>query len=291
MDKLIDAISKVKDKMQKFGDQLHQNEMLTRYVLIDPILRALGWDTENPEHVIPEISTPQGRPDYGLYYNGTPLVMVEAKPLGTDLNKVRDIGFQYCWQNKVPYFVLTDGNVWELYDMKELGGNNIFRIQISEDTLGDSARKLLALWRPAMPNVSEKFPELVISTIQQPPKPETSKISLKDLNQQNVTYTKISAKIHFPDGKTAFTETWQGLAFEVAKWALPKLKELGKLPLGRLIRDTKTKMEKPKSLDKDWFLETFLSAKDSVRESVRILKNAGIDPATVFIEGRIIKKM
>ena len=30
------------------SDRLHKSESLTRYVLIDPLLRELGWDTEKP---------------------------------------------------------------------------------------------------------------------------------------------------------------------------------------------------------------------------------------------------
>lgn len=290
MNELINVISKVKDKIQKFGARLRQNEMLTRYVLVDPILRVLGWDTENPDHVIPEVSTPQGRPDYGLYYDGNPLIMVEVKSLGMDLERVKYIGFQYCWQNKVPYFVITDGDVWELYDMKELGGHNIFRIRLSQNSEGDSARKLLALWRPAMPNI-EELQELIISKIQkQPTKSEITKISLKDLNQEDVKHTKLSGNIYFPDGKSAPVKNWRGLITEVAKWALPKLKELNKLPLEKLIQNTDVGMVKPRKLDMDWFLETWLGARGCVRNSIKILKNVEIDPATVFIDGWEAKK-
>ncbi|MDW8029908.1 MAG: type I restriction endonuclease, partial [Armatimonadota bacterium] len=158
MRELLETIEKAQERIEKYRDQLCQNEMLTRYALIDPILRALGWDTEDPEQVVPEVSTPQGRPDYGLYHNGIALVMVEAKSLGTDLKKAKDDGFKYCWQNKVPYFVVTDGDVWELHDLSKMGGEQIFRVQLSRDNSGDAARKLLALWREAMPKVEIALP-------------------------------------------------------------------------------------------------------------------------------------
>ena len=55
--------------------------------MIDPVLRALGWNLENPEQVIPEYSTEVGRPDYFLFYeekqNYTkPFIGIEAKKLG-----------------------------------------------------------------------------------------------------------------------------------------------------------------------------------------------------------------
>jgi hypothetical protein len=43
--------------------------------------------------------------------------------------------------------------VWELHDLREMGGKEIVRIQLSRDNPGDAARQLLALWRPAMPKV------------------------------------------------------------------------------------------------------------------------------------------
>jgi predicted type IV restriction endonuclease len=81
MRELIDAIERVRERIKKYENQLKQNEMLTRYVLVDPILRALGWDTENPDQVIPEFQTEVGRPDYILRWNDI-CIGVEAKKLG-----------------------------------------------------------------------------------------------------------------------------------------------------------------------------------------------------------------
>jgi len=68
--------------VEKYRDQLSRNEMLTRYVLIDPFLRLLGWNVESPEHVSPEFSTQVGRPDYALLVDGKPIASVGAKSLG-----------------------------------------------------------------------------------------------------------------------------------------------------------------------------------------------------------------
>jgi predicted type IV restriction endonuclease len=35
------------------------------------------------------------------------------------------VPFNYCWENKVQYFVITDGERWEVYDMKKMGGEVI----------------------------------------------------------------------------------------------------------------------------------------------------------------------
>ena len=55
---------------------------MTRAALIDPLLRELGWDTENPALVMPEYRLGRGYADYALLKDGKPVMMVEAKKLG-----------------------------------------------------------------------------------------------------------------------------------------------------------------------------------------------------------------
>ncbi len=150
MKELFDLVKKLKDRIEKYGDILRNNEALTRYVLIDPVLRALDWDTENPEIVRPEERQEGGRPDYVLYYEGKKLIALEAKSLGTRLDEKRvlDLGFSYSWKNRIPYFIITDGNIWRVYDVKKMGGELLFEINILADPIEDVVRKLLALWRP-----------------------------------------------------------------------------------------------------------------------------------------------
>lgn len=50
------------------------------------------------------------------------------------------------------YFAITDGERWEVYDMEKMGGEVIALANLSEN-LGHVARQLLALWRPAMPEL------------------------------------------------------------------------------------------------------------------------------------------
>jgi len=60
---ILDLIEKLKDKINKYRNEFSGNEFLVRYSLTDPFLRALGWDTEDPDQVRPEYSTCAGRPD------------------------------------------------------------------------------------------------------------------------------------------------------------------------------------------------------------------------------------
>ncbi len=51
---LVDVLEKVSDAAQTFDLELKGNESATRAALIDPMLRALGWDVANPGRVLVE---------------------------------------------------------------------------------------------------------------------------------------------------------------------------------------------------------------------------------------------
>jgi len=113
---ILDLIEKLKDNINKYRNDFSTNEFLVRYSLIDPFLRALGWDTEDPDQVRPEYSTGAGRPDYALFLKGkeSPIAFVGAKKLG----KAEDLEqyVSYCVNRGVKFFIATDGDHWELYD-------------------------------------------------------------------------------------------------------------------------------------------------------------------------------
>jgi len=147
---LFTLVNELKDRIKRYERLLKHNEMLTRYVLVDPVLRALGWDTENPSIVRPEEKQNSGKPDYILYYENEKLIALEAKSLGSKLDekKVLDLGFKYSWKNKIPYFIITDGNEWRVYNVAKMGGQLILEINILNDAIEDVVRQLLSLWRP-----------------------------------------------------------------------------------------------------------------------------------------------
>ena len=54
LDSLYQTVEKLQERIQSHQDKLSQSEALTRNTLVDPLLRALGWDTEDPMQVMPE---------------------------------------------------------------------------------------------------------------------------------------------------------------------------------------------------------------------------------------------
>ena len=82
---LFQLVEELAGRTQRHSATLSQNEMLTRYVLIDPLLRELGWNTEDPEQVLPEYNSGSGYADYALLSDGKPIILIEAKRLDTPL--------------------------------------------------------------------------------------------------------------------------------------------------------------------------------------------------------------
>ncbi|MGC8497732.1 MAG: hypothetical protein ACP5NL_07040 [Thermoplasmata archaeon] len=114
--KNIELIKDLREKIEKYKDEFSKNEALVRYALIDPFLRALGWDTEDPEQVKPEYTIEAGRPDYALFIedNSKPKAFIGAKKLGKNEDLQQHI--TYCVSEGVKFFIATDGNHWEIYD-------------------------------------------------------------------------------------------------------------------------------------------------------------------------------
>ncbi len=128
LDKVQQAIHEVQEHVFDFyrgPDDLNldapanNSEMSTRYMIIDPVLRALGWDLSNPSQCIVENVTEVGRPDYTLLdHQGTPVIVVEAKRIDRDTryagyqDKVADYGDSIPSINVV---VITNGQYWDIF--------------------------------------------------------------------------------------------------------------------------------------------------------------------------------
>jgi len=44
IEEIVEKIEELRGKVNKYKNELSKNELLTRYVLIDPFLRLLGWE-------------------------------------------------------------------------------------------------------------------------------------------------------------------------------------------------------------------------------------------------------
>ena len=91
-------------------------EAATRQAAINPVLRALGWNPENLDEVVPEFPVPGGgKADYCLRNAGLSRVLIEVKSAGTQLEAHQDQLLGYAIAGGAPIAVLTDGLNWWFY--------------------------------------------------------------------------------------------------------------------------------------------------------------------------------
>ena len=153
LDDLVGVIETLQGRIEQHRPALSQSEALTRYALIDPLLRALGWDTADPALVTPEYTVGNGRADYALLGGGDkPQAFIEAKKLDETLESPRNVEqiFTYALTQRVKYAGLTDGNRWVLDDVSDFSGSERRKLSVSlsGEPAHQLALKLLLLWRP-----------------------------------------------------------------------------------------------------------------------------------------------
>src|SRR5687768_1462101 len=123
MSALANALSKTLAEVR--GRVIHHskrglNEQNTKATLIEPVLRTLGWNTEDVDEVAHEYRVKnRDKPvDYGLLTMRVPRLFVEAKGLGENLQDRRWINqiMGYAAVAGVRWIVLTDGNEYRIYN-------------------------------------------------------------------------------------------------------------------------------------------------------------------------------
>lgn len=135
----------------------------TRYSVIDPIIRSLGWNIADPKECHPEYPRPSpgGRVDYALFQEISvddvasgeipPIIIIEAKALRDDLathveQLQRYVAAEPAMSEGVA--VLTNGNQWWIYNLAQTGDfeeRRVGSIDIISGRPRESAR-LLRQW-------------------------------------------------------------------------------------------------------------------------------------------------
>lgn len=150
---LLATIEGLKATIDRHGSELRQSEALTRYALIDPLLRELGWDTADPAVVRPEYIDKSGRADYVLMGDGrdSKVAMIEAKKLAESLEQHVLQALTYCNSLGIKNMLITNGSEWRLYDAfrhAPLSDRIITTFNVRDDDAHAVALKALHLWRP-----------------------------------------------------------------------------------------------------------------------------------------------
>ena len=129
------------DFVGKHMTDISWREDQTRYAIIDPIIRALGWKIEDPKQCHPDYpqTANDGRVDYALFPSldlqplvdgrlPPPNIIIEAKSRETNLREGHISTLQNYVKGPPPMAkgvaVLTNGDRWWIY---ELQGSNALR--------------------------------------------------------------------------------------------------------------------------------------------------------------------
>jgi len=120
------AREKVQELVQKFRREQaagvigQYNESETKTGFIEPLLQALGWNTQDRNEVGLEEKISGGRVDYSLKIKGSPKIYIEAKPPRAKLTKPETISQAITYgynKGSIQWVLLTDFQELRLFDV------------------------------------------------------------------------------------------------------------------------------------------------------------------------------
>ncbi|RPD46424.1 hypothetical protein DNI29_15630 [Hymenobacter sediminis] len=224
---------------------LRKNEAATRAALIDPVLRALGWDTANVRMVEPERTIGgELRVDYLLHNAaGNPQVVVEAKCLGASLDKHGYVSkvLGYALGFKVQTVFITDGLQWHCYSNLHKGNTEATTFSLAEGDLLPAALQLVQ-WLDAAQSghgIVESPPPLpaanhIVKQLHKPLKKAVSKplksvssdqenfIELTQINTLQLEPNQKPKRLRLPNGSVRNIKSWKDILLEACHLLLQK---------------------------------------------------------------------
>ena len=308
LEKLQSLVETLKERIAAHGTALKGSEALTRYVLIDPLLRELGWNTADPSQVVPEFKSGKGWADYALFgKDGKPAMMVEAKSLGSSLRDTAlTQGIQYCLEKGTKYFALTDGSCWEIYETHRpvpIEEKRVVTFDFETQPVAEVCLQSLALWRPSLESGSAlpgHVPFIKMEPVPSPTRepepiaPEPTPPGPGEDEWQTLLAVKPAsgaqppAEIQFPDSSRRTIKYWKDITVEVTRWLVKRGHlRTGLSPIQRgkryLIspdpRHPTGAPFKQRHQVESLYIETNYSAPNHVDNSRTIIKHVGQDPA------------
>ncbi len=252
LDELNELVVELSTKIDQHREILRKSESATRYCLIDPLLAALGWDLSDPAQVLTEFNSGNGWADYAMAPgNGPPSLVVEAKSLFTPTAQGIAQSINYCLQDGIKYFVVTNGDDWEVYETHRpvpMQDKRVTAFKIT-DMSQSAVMGMLWMWRgnfkdgdPAMSTTPPPAKELPITSSAPvapssrpveatppvsagPPIQPESGVSpaptgtpLSELT--NVTGREPPQFMTFPDGVRKSLSSWYELQVNTVEWLI-----------------------------------------------------------------------
>lgn len=165
---LSEIIKTMKNKMDSFRPYYEANESAVRDQIINPILKALGWNTDDPEDVRTELSCYEGFSDYCLFKDKKKIFCVEAKNLSINVENRKEIQqlAKYCFNDGMEYGIITNGAVWILFKSFQQGiemeKRKIWKIDIEKDDITEINRKFNTISKENITEIDELTNEIQI---------------------------------------------------------------------------------------------------------------------------------
>ena len=234
-----------------------KNEAATRAALIDPVLRALGWDTANVQMVEPEKTLGNElRIDYLLKDpSGRPWVVVEAKCLDSSLDKYGYVGkiFGYALTLNVHTVCISDGITWHLHTHLRHGKSEPVIFSLLENDLLPAANELIR-WLDAaqsghgiqplqtsIPEAPRQESKPASDTSLMPSRPVVKQLSKSkkliaataefiDITQLRLPMEQKPKQLRLPNGSIKPINTWKDILLEVCRLVLETSSQLA-IPL------------------------------------------------------------
>ena len=124
----MDFIDEVRTRSGRFAQRIDRldTEEATKSALVLPFIQMLGYDIFDPSEVVPEFTADVGskkgeKVDYALVQDDKPVILIECKKYGTDLD-AGDVSqlLRYFTVTEARFGILTDGIIYRFFsDLEE----------------------------------------------------------------------------------------------------------------------------------------------------------------------------
>lgn len=305
LEDLYQLVLRLRGRIERHRDLLASSEAQTRISLIDPLLRALGWPTDDPEVVRVEVQMEdrRGEADYVLFSGEKPVILLEAKRLRSKLEIAQSAVVSYAFQlqERPPYIGMTDGQLWVLHEITDLK-NPKFRFDLLASPLPELVVRIVqSLWRRHWER-PQPAPSPVPEKPQPPPPPAPpgppSSVGRVPLSALQVQRGDPEPKgLYFPGGKGEEVGSWAAVLAKIAAWLVGQGKLTREMcplatpgarnrylvhwepkhPSGR-------KFFAGKEIAAGLWIETDMDSKRMVDTARWLLKRCGVSPEAVLVD-------
>ena len=233
--------------------------------------------------------------------------------MGTSLSAAAIQGINYCVQSGVPYFALTDGQHWELYETFQpvpLEEKVVVTLDL-KSAVAETCLDAMALWRPSAAAASIRQAAKPLVGMSSAPLPTQTQSDTPAYGDASPIATddgwlalshfspQVGAKpstLRFPDGSNARTVNWGDFIVGIVGW----LRSNGSLTEQQLpIRfgDQTNYIVSATPPDTpgfdgsgvyrqvgEWYVRTNYTGGQHARNAMRIIELAGLDPADFAVK-------